>query len=173
MNSQQEIINILRNDKMVRAIKKNDIYKINKLIKSGYNVNKNIVNGITPLMIAAGLNSYKSVKKLISLGANINMVDNKQQSILMYCIPGNSLKIAKLIISKNVIDIESKTIYGWDVLMLAIYFKLKEMIKLLLESKANPNTSLKDGTSALEFSIEKNKDDKSISNLLIDFGARL
>ena len=173
MNDQKKIIDILRNDEMVKAIKKNDVRQIKKLIDSGYDLNNNIVNGITPLMIAAGLNSYKSLKKLISLGANINIIDNKQQSVLMYCIPCNSFSIAKFLISMNTIDINLKTSYGWDVLMLAIYFKSKRMIKLLLESEANPNSCLKDGTSALEFSIEKNADDKSISNLLIDYGARL
>lgn len=57
--------------------------------------------------------------------------------------------------------------------MFAIKFKSKNMIKLLLDFKANPNTYLEDGTSVSEFSIEKNKDVKSISNLLIDSGARL
>ena len=173
MNDQKKIIDILRNDEMVKAIKKDDVRQIKKLIDSGYDVNNDIVNGITPLMIAAGLNSYKSLKKLISLGANINKIDDKKQSVLMYCIAGNSFKIAKLLISKKTIDINSKTIYGWNVLMFAICYKSKRMIKLLLESKANPNSCLKDGTSALEFSIEKNEDDKSISNLLIDYGARL
>ncbi|BDC93645.1 ankyrin repeat domain-containing protein [Treponema bryantii] len=173
MSDQKYIINILRNDEMVRSIKKNDLHKIKKLVVSGYSVNNNIVSGITPLMIAAGLNCYKSAKKLISLGAKIDITDDKQQTVLMYCIPGNSLRIAKLLISKNKIDINSKTVYGWNVLMLAIYFKTKNIIKLLLDSNADPNTCLEDGISALEFSIEKNKDDKSISNLLIDYGARL
>ena len=173
MNNQKRIIDILLNDEMVKAIKKNDVRQIKKLIDLGYDVNNNIVSGIIPLMIAAGLNSYKSLNKLISLGADITIVDNKMQTVLMYCIPGNSFRIAKLLISKNIIDLESKTTYGWNVLMLAIKFKSKKILKLLLKSNANPNTFLKDGTSALEFSIESNKEDKSISNLLIDYGARL
>lgn len=74
-------------------------------------MNKNIISGITPLMIAAGLNCYKIAKKLILLGAYINIVDDKQQSVLMYCIPENSIKIAKLLLSRNQINIEKNNFW--------------------------------------------------------------
>ena len=38
MNNQKKIIDILRNDEMVKAIKKNDVRQIKKLIDSGYDV---------------------------------------------------------------------------------------------------------------------------------------
>ena len=57
--------------------------------------------------------------------------------------------------------------------MFAIKFNNYDFTKVLLEHNANPNTNVLDGTSALKFSIEKNKKDNKLRNLLIDFGAKL
>lgn len=43
MSNQKKIIDILRNDEMVEAIKKNDVRQIKKLIDSGYDVNNNLI----------------------------------------------------------------------------------------------------------------------------------
>ena len=172
MNNSKEILEILKKDEMIKFIEQNKTNEICELIKSGYDVNHSIINGITPLMMAAGLNSYKSFEMLMSLGANLDSFDDNKHTVLIYTIPKNSIKTAKLILSKNIINIDAKTIYGWTPLMLAIYFNNESMVKLLLKAKANTNICLPDGTTPLELSIERSKDKKRIPNLLIEYGAR-
>ena len=163
----------LKKDKIFEVLNSNDINKMQQLLKSGYDVNKDLVDGITPLMLSTLHKSYGFVELLINSGANMNLLDLYNNNLLMYASLNGSKALAEFIISKSNIQINSKNLYGWTALMFAIKFNNYDFAKVLLEHNANPNTCLLDGTSALQFSIEKNKNDTKLSNLLIDFGARL
>ena len=166
-------INELKKDEIFDVIKKNDITKMQSLLASGYNINKNLVDGITPLMLSTLNCSYEFVELLINSGADMNLLDISNDNLLMYAATQGAKELAELIISRSKIKIDSKNLYGWSALLFAIKFNNLDFARVLLEHNANPNTCLLDGTSALQFSIEKNREKKTISNLLIEYGARL
>lgn len=166
-------INELKKDEIFDVIKKNDITKMQSLLASGYNINKDLVDGITPLMLSTLNCSYDFVELLINSGANMKLLDIYKDNVLMFAATQGSKELAELIISRSKIKIDSKNLYGWTALLFAIKFNNLDFARVLLEHNSNPNIYLLDGTSALKFSIEKNKENKTISNLLIDYGARL
>lgn len=161
----------LKKDKIFEVLNSNDIKKLQQLLKSGYDVNKDLVDGITPLMLSTLHKSYEFVELVINSGANMNLLDIYNNNLLMYASINGSKELAELIISKSNIPIDSKNLYGWSTLMFAIKFNNYDFAKVLLEHNANPNFCLLDGTSALQFCLEKNKNDMSLCNLLLEFGA--
>lgn len=162
---------IVSKDKMVQLIKKEDSVGVKQLINSGYNLENNIIMGMTPLMFAALLNSTEVAKLLIELGANINAIDNYKQTPLIHTIQNESSKVAELLLSQEGINIESKSDFGWTALIYAIKYNKVSMVKLLLEANADVNVCVKKGSSTLYLSILFNKSDNTISKLLIDYGA--
>lgn len=61
-----------------------NIAVIKKLISSGYDVNQEIEDGFTLLMLAASLGNLEIVKLLVEVGANVNKVDIYGTSPLIY-----------------------------------------------------------------------------------------
>jgi ankyrin repeat protein len=61
---------------------------ISHLIKIGVNINLANNRGIRPLMYACELCNYKIIELLIKNGADLNMLDNNNMSILDYLIQG-------------------------------------------------------------------------------------
>ena len=80
---------------------KKDITKeISKLIKNGKDINKS-KNGVTPLHISIKLGNYKLTKFLIENGADKNIRNNFNQSLIELTMIGRNSKIIDLIFSNN------------------------------------------------------------------------
>ena len=97
----------------------------------------------------------------------INSVDeNNSTPLILACYRGN-IEVAKFLI-KYVKDIN----YGSDMgtaLMASTYKNQNQLVKLLLESKANPNTTDANGTTALSLAVQfKNVE---LVKLLLKFNA--
>jgi ankyrin repeat protein len=104
----------------------------------------------------------------------INSIDDHQSSpLILACYRGNS-EVAKFLI-KNVKDLNYSSDMG-SALMAATYKNQPVLVQLLLENKANPNTTDANGTTALHLAVQfKNselvkmllyfKADKSIKDL--------
>ena len=172
MNITEYRIDKIQKDEMFEALKFNDLEKMKSLIYSGYNINKDLVDDITPLMISALFNLYDFVELLLNHGADTNRKDIYKNNLLMYAAIHGSKELAEMIISRSKIQIDSKNLYGWSPLMFSIKFNNISFAKTLLENKANPNIGLLDGTSALQFCAEKNKHESTLYDLLLEFGAK-
>lgn len=172
MNITEYRIDKIQKDEMFEALKFNDLEKMKSLIYSGYNINKDLVDGITPLMISALFNLYDFVELFLNHGADTNKKDIYKNNLLMYAAIHGSKELAEIIISRSKIQIDSKNLYGWTPLMFSIKFNNISFTKTLLENKANPNICLLDGTSILQFNEEKNGKDTILHNFLLYFGAK-
>jgi ankyrin repeat protein len=98
---------------------------------------------------------------------SINSVnENKSSPLILACYRGN-IAVAKFLIN-NVKDIDYSSDMG-TALMAATYKNQTELVKLLLENKANPNTTDANGTTALLLAVQfKNT---PLVQLLLEFKA--
>lgn len=104
--------------------------------KSVANVNTQMKNGETPLMLAVKNNNIEVVKLLISKGADVNAIDEFGRSALFFAVSKDNIAIAKILINNGAdVNIESKL--NQTALMLAIDKNNKDMINLLTNGDKN------------------------------------
>lgn len=134
-------------------------------------VDKKLINdsleGKTPLIIAVGNSYIDTAKILIENGANINAVDFEGWSALSYAVNNGDIEIAKLLL-ENKAKIK-------DELLIAIKSPIVEsrinMMKLLIDNKANINYTDENGFTPLNIAIESG--DMELTKFLIKNGANV
>ena len=132
---------------------------------------KNIINdsleGKTPLIIAVGNSYIDTAKILIENGADVNSVDFEGWSALSYAVNNGDIEIAKLLL-ENKAKIK-------DELLIAIKSPIVEsrinMMKLLIDNKANINYTDENGFTPLNIAIESG--DMELTKFLITNGANV
>ena len=141
--------------------------KITKMIigKADNNLINDSLEGKTPLIIAVGNSYFETAKILIENGADVNSVDFEGWSALSYAVNNGDIGIAKLLLT-NKAKIKGE-------LLLAIKSPIVEsridMMKLLIDNKANINYTDDDGFTPLNIAIETG--DMETAKLLITNGA--
>lgn len=134
-------------------------------------VDKKLINdsleGKTPLIIAVGNSYIDTAKILIENGADVNSVDFEGWSALSYAVNNGDIEIAKLLLT-NKAKIKGE-------LLLAIKSPIVEsridMMKLLIDNKANINYADEDGFNPLNIAIESG--DMELTKFLITNGANV
>lgn len=132
---------------------------------------KNIINdsleGKTPLIIAVGNSYIDTAKILIENGADVNAIDFEGWSALSYAVNNGDIEIAKLLLT-NRAKIK-------DELLIAIKSPIVEssinMMKLLIDNKANINYTDENGFNPLNIAIESG--DMEVTKFLITNGANV
>lgn len=132
---------------------------------------KNIINdsleGKTPLIIAVGNSYIDTAKILIENGADVNAIDFEGWSALSYAVNNGDIEIAKLLLT-NRAKIK-------DELLIAIKSPIVEssinMMKLLIDNKANINYTNENGFNPLNIAIESG--DMELTKFLITNGANV
>lgn len=134
-------------------------------------VDKKLINdsleGKTPLIIAVGNSYIDTAKILIENGADVNAVDIEGWSALSYAVNNGDIEIAKLLL-ENKAKIK-------DELLIAIKSPIVEsrinMMKLLIDNKANINYTDENGFNPLNIAIESG--DMELTKFLITNGANV
>lgn len=134
-------------------------------------VDKKLINdsleGKTPLIIAVGNSYIDTAKILIENGADVNAVDIEGWSALSYAVNNGDIEIAKLLL-ENKVKIK-------DELLIAIKSPIVEssinIMKLLIDNKANINYTDENGFSPLNMAIESG--DMELTKFLITNGANV
>ena len=101
------------------------------------------------------------VKKLLELGADVNLKTLKRNSVLVFAVQFNPY-VAKILIEHPKTDLTSKNNSGASCLMMACKYGNKDLIKLLIP-KTNIYAKNDDGESAIAFC--KNEDITEISEM--------
>lgn len=88
------------------AARRGDTDEVKKMIAKGSDINAKDSGGLTPLMIAAGMNHIYLAKMLLDQGADVNAVDNDKKTALMYTIVWPSkescgVEMANLLLDKK------------------------------------------------------------------------
>lgn len=93
-------------------------------------------NGETPLHWACANGTVKNIKILLHAQANRHMVDYDNNSILHFAVQNGNYKATKLILRKNLCDIELENTFGKSALYIACQEEEYKIMKLLIINKA-------------------------------------
>lgn len=107
----------------------------------------------TALMLAANANDLASANLLIEAGASVN---RPNWTPLHYAASKGHTEMMRLLIENDAyIDAESPN--GTTPLMMAAYYATPKAVKLMLEEGADPSLQNKDGQTALDMALSKDK----------------
>ena len=107
----------------------------------------------TALMLAANANDLASANLLIEAGASVN---RPHWTPLHYAASKGHTEMMRLLIENDAyIDAESPN--GTTPLMMAAYYATPKAVKLMLEEGADPSLQNKDGQTALDMALSKDK----------------
>lgn len=161
---------MLSAEKMRLCIMEDKTREIEELVKSGYDINQILCNDVTPLHSAVGFNSYKSVRTLLKLGADVNARTSEiSNTPLLIATIMNFPESAKILLDDKNIDLEARNCFGNTALIMAVFEGNLEMVRLLIEAGADINATDNASFTPLIRSIAKKHD--AVSSFLIDSGA--
>ena len=106
-------------------------------------------------MCAAETGSYKSLYALIKAGADVNAVDDENNTALFHAVDCNSVACIKLLIEAGA-DVKKLNIYGRNALIRAAELLQKGCLELLIKAGASVNMKLDNGETILSCVVSKN-----------------
>ena len=107
----------------------------------------------TALMLAANANDLASANLLIEAGASVN---RPNWTPLHYAASKGHTEMMRLLIDNDAY-IDSESPNGTTPLMMAAFFATPKAVKLMLEEGADPTLQNKDGQTALDMALSKDK----------------
>lgn len=111
------------------------------------------------------------IKLLIKHGADVNIKDNKNQSLLLYAANSNFSELMEICIESGAnVNINIRAKYNTTPLFLTVYNDNYHMTKLLLEKGADTNVKNNRGDTPLL--IARKHSHIKIEQLLIEYGAK-
>ncbi|MHB9147981.1 MAG: ankyrin repeat domain-containing protein [Candidatus Amoebophilus sp.] len=135
----------------------------NKLIDCGAKVQDNLYMAIGKLDLAVA-------KQLVLLGADVNVKNKYNQTLLHLATSHNQSEKIKLLLLLE-IDINAKCVNGWSALQLAALHGHMEIVRLLIEHGADVNS--KDNKDFTPLYIAVVEGHVQLAKLLIAHGANI
>ncbi|HYJ62911.1 MAG TPA: ankyrin repeat domain-containing protein [Parafilimonas sp.] len=141
---------------LMRAAQYGDTMTIHLLLSKGLDINEHPW-GYTPLMYAARTANWQAIFCLLNNGADANIPDPNNTTILLWAAEQNNLEAVKAVIkkTKNINTVDS--LAGMTPLMWAAYNEHDnpQIIQTLLNNGALVNIKSKDGSTALTWAMKK------------------
>ena len=137
------------------------------LAKAAGGINGRDKKGWTPLHWAIFGDAWDLVRELIREGADLS-VGRSQNALDVAKSMKSEAKLSEAFIAEKGVDATIGQ-YGYTMLMLAAHGGHKEIVKLLIDNKANPNIKNNGGETALMHAAVKGRTE--VVKLLIDNGA--
>ena len=166
-------------EKLFYAIRQGSIETIRTLLAQGADVNARMVevnvrtnDYVTPLGVATAKGSQEMVEILLRAGAKVDHQNEQGWNVLMLAVHDGYTKVAETLLAYTV-DINAQNSIGSTALSLASR-GYKDIVKLLLEAKADPNLTYKDtiGVTGWTALMNASQDGhKEIVEMLLDAGA--
>jgi ankyrin repeat protein len=136
-------------DAFFRAVEDENLEQVVLLLEKGIDINAHWREewklDVTALMLAIRSGNRAMVKLFIARGADVNQVDRLGHTALIYAIKSRGedyLSLAKLLIEEGKADIEMGT-PEYSPLIIAIIYTKIDLVKYLVEKKANVNVRSK------------------------------
>lgn len=172
VNYNLEIDEYSKSTPLIQAIKYKQTDIINYLLENNADVNL-ALGYSTPLTEA--MYDEELVRKLIDLGADVNLTTESGFTPLMASAGRNNIAIAELLIEKGA-DIEARDDDDINALVYASTYNNEEMVKFLLEKGADANTVCKIENEHIDISPTPlmnaaYRGNTNIINMLLENGA--
>lgn len=172
VNYNLEIDEYSKSTPLIEAIKYKQTNIINYLLENNADVNL-ALGYSTPLTEA--MYDEELVRKLIDLGADVNLTTESGFTPLMASAGRNNIAIAELLIEKGA-DIEARDDDDINALVYASTYNNEEMVKFLLEKGADANTVCKIENEHIDISPTPlmnaaYRGNTNIINMLLENGA--
>jgi ankyrin repeat protein len=123
-------------EELISATKSGDVGEVERLIRSGVDLDIRDDGGNTALMWASFRNWGEVVKLLIEAGANLNGRDSGGRTALIWASYLNWVEVTKILIEAGS-NLNIRDNWGRTALILASYENNVEIVKLLLENFAD------------------------------------
>ncbi len=133
-----------KGEKLLEAVKANDIDAIQRLLDDGVNINTPVIGDGTALMIAVKRRDAPMAQALINLGADVNQASMYDGNPLIIAAKTNNLALAQLLIDHGA-DVNSYVRRDETPLINATTRGHLEMTQLLIEHGADVNLSITTG----------------------------
>ncbi len=141
---------------LMRAAQYSDTMTIHLLLSKGLDINAHPW-GFTPLMYAARSANWPAIFCLLNNGADANIPDQTNTTILLWAAEQNNLEAVKALVkkTKNINTVDS--LAGMTPLMWAAYNEHDnpQIIQILLDNGALVNIKAKNGSTALSWAMKK------------------
>ncbi|PQO33108.1 ankyrin repeat domain-containing protein [Blastopirellula marina] len=137
---------------MHQAAIRGDIATLERLIAEGADINEiNRIYVVTPLAAAVDTVSSDVVRKLVELGADVQLKGSTPESAspLYFAVTAGNVENARTLIELGA-DVHEIHPHAGSLLAVAIVHILPEMVELLVELGANPNQPGPNGMSPLQ-----------------------
>lgn len=116
------------------------------------------IEGVTPLMEAAGENDAETIGVLIEEGADINAADETNSTALHWAVYYGNLEAAKVLLEAGA-NSDTVDVYDQTPLISAVYNGDVDMAELLLEYGADPAYEDPYGYTAYDYAVENGDDE--------------
>jgi ankyrin repeat protein len=138
-----------------------DLDIVRYLIGKGAKVNEKLTNGVTVLNLPAYKGDLETLEVLISAGGDVNAVDDIGYTPLKHAVMGRQPESIRMLVAKGAKVNEAPTGVnaGEAALHVAIDRGFPDIVKLLLELKANPNAKSKYEGTPLQLAQKGDQDD--------------
>lgn len=155
-----EDVSLLMEQELAKSPSQRDWSKVLEYVKQGADPNN-------ALLLAAKENNEAIVPELLDLKANANTTDGNSNTPIMLT---TSIDVASELIQHGA-DLAVRNKRGHNALVSAVYGHQTEMVKLLLEAGADPNTIVHPDSTVTVLWASGKFNDQEISELLIQHGA--
>ena len=140
------------------AIEK-DTELVRYLLSKGARVDERLENGRTVLMAAAAQGDVEKIEVLLAAGADLNVVDQSGYTPLMSAVSARSEAAVRLLVAKGAKVNHADEQWKRTALHTAVWSGYADMVKLLLDLKADPNVRQKDGQTPLSMAQKGDQED--------------
>ncbi|MDR0965898.1 MAG: ankyrin repeat domain-containing protein, partial [Myxococcales bacterium] len=155
---------------LTKAVKRNDLSRVQSLIEAGANVNATNQNGETALMLATSSERAALIQTLLAAGADVNAWDKDGETLLTKAVKKNDEWLVQMFIAARA-DLNAKNHQGLTALMIAAVNSGQKIALALIASGADVNATNQNGETALMGASYKG--DLRIVQALIASGANV
>lgn len=161
----------MKKKRLFRAADTGDSDEINRLIRKGVKVNtKSLLDGLTPLHIAARHGGVETARILMENGADVNAVEKASETPLHWAAERGHEKTVSLLLEKGASPEAKGGAYGETPLHSAAWGGHSKTARVLLDYGAGVNMKTWNDETPLHWACA-GKGDKRTIKLLIENGA--
>ncbi|KAI4454288.1 molting protein mlt-4 [Holotrichia oblita] len=140
---------------LIRAIERNDVVMVRKLLEYGAHVDKTDDAGVSPLSYAIKMKNKDIIDVILQSGANINHKSPDHSTLLHVAVETEEIQAVKELLRHGV-EVNCVNDAGFTPLCAAVKTEYVDIINMLLTNQADANLVGNDGVAPLIIAIEKN-----------------